>query len=150
MRLWELEEGDEGQGNAQFVGARGWEAALLDAEQIAWEQGQLRREPRQQQENRPADAVQQLPLPEINIVDDGLDAGMQNLAMDEAPEPQFHMPARRGPAQQRRQNRRPAMPEVPNPDQGLQRFLEMVQNDEEDGWDSDEMGDDEEFRIPDR
>lgn len=24
---------------------------------------------------------------------------------------------------------------------GLQRFLQMVQNDEEDGWDSDEMGD---------
>jgi hypothetical protein len=31
QRLWELEEGDDGEGNVQFVGVRGWEAEAIAA-----------------------------------------------------------------------------------------------------------------------
>ncbi|KAF4556698.1 IBR domain-containing protein [Elsinoe fawcettii] len=38
MRLWELEEGDEGQGNAHFNGARRWEQEAIDIAQRAQEE----------------------------------------------------------------------------------------------------------------
>ena len=48
------------------------------------------------------------------------------------------------PVRRNNENAAPAQPAplaaaIPNGDPGLQRFLRMVQNDEEDGWDSDEM-----------
>ncbi len=45
MRLWELEEGDEGERNIRFEGARGWEAAIAAAEEAddAEEQAHERR-----------------------------------------------------------------------------------------------------------
>lgn len=116
MRLWELEEGDDGNrdgadANAMFGGVRAAEQAAMFAAMIE-EEARAEPEP-------PPPAAAAVPQPP-------------------APEPPQQARARQAPnppraAQQRRQ------PVVPDP--GLQRFLQLAANDEEDGWDSDEMED---------
>lgn len=39
---------------------------------------------------------------------------------------------------------------LPEPDEELRRFIELAQRDEEDGWDSDELGDEDGFVIRER
>ena len=132
MRLWELEEGDEGQGNVRFEGARGWEAAIIAAEEAEHAGAQA---------GAPAEAVEVPPpapeVPDNDVVEEGLRAGMRNLAMRDVP-----------PAPVGRRRARPAGPPDVNGN-GVQRFVQMAMNDEEDGWDSDELDeDDEAWEIP--
>ncbi|KAF2097865.1 RWD-domain-containing protein [Rhizodiscina lignyota] len=115
MRLWELEEGDEGVGNGRFNGARGWEAAIAAAEEA---------DANAPQENEEVGALQQ---------------AMNNAGIQDRP------PA---PAAVQRAHRRPVGPPDANAP-GIRRFVELAMNDEEDDWDSDELGsDDEDWEIP--
>lgn len=128
MRLWELEEGDEGIGeegqgrgrNEIFGGARAAEQAQMFAMMLEQEQGQGRDQQQQQQQAQP--------VPRENRQQP---AAQQRRAPERQQAPQQ---ARRQPAAQVRRQREPHAV-----DPGLQRFLQLAANDEEDGWDSDEM-----------
>lgn len=64
QRLWELEEGDDGNGNVRFEGARGWEAAAAAAD--AADEAERLRQQEQQQEapnNVVIAAVPEAPVP---------------------------------------------------------------------------------------
>lgn len=126
MRLWELEEGDEGaaaggQPNGVFAGARAAEQAALFAAML--NDGMDPAEEAAARDALPAD-VAALHLP--------LDAAPVEPIPAAAP-----LPQRQQNAQAAQQRRRPRAP-----DPGLQRFLQLAANDEEDGWDSDEMEED--------
>lgn len=132
MRLWELEDGDEGaaeggQPNAVFAGARAAEQAALFAAML--NDGV---EPAEEAPARDAD-VMRLPPDAVLIV--------PAPAPNPPPAAAAAAPQRQQNAQQNAaaQHRRPRAP-----DPGLQRFLALAANDEEDGWDSDEM-DEEDF-----
>lgn len=114
MRLWELEEGDGGEVGQGFAGGMGDGMALVEDGDV-WEE--LQAPPAPMAPVRPADPG---PLP----------------------------PGRR----QQGQRNRAAQPAVGGgrgggggggrrQDPALQRFLQMVQDDEEDEWDSDDMED---------
>ncbi|GME59520.1 Ring finger protein [Neofusicoccum parvum] len=174
MRLWELEEGDEGggdgNGNAvRFDGVRGWEAAIAAAN----EADALHAEnPVAAPPN--AAAMPPAPMPPRADVDPPLIVAMNQLRVGLVDLPQPH--------QRRAQQQQPPPPirnVIPRPrlpaggaeanaaggrhvrhrgnarvgqDDALQRFLAAAQADEEDGWDSDELdGDgDEAWEIPER
>jgi len=189
QRLWELEEGDEGQGPQDgrgFGGGRMWEQLAIEAareaeaqeaaeeaaatdEAAAWEM--------QAEEDRianellaharaPAVAQQQeivvMQMANIQLDDEphaqqrpGRGGGRQRNPFNARPPTQGgaqavrnHERGGRGQATRNggrgRGGRRPAA--VVNEDERqqaeLQRFLEMAQRDEEDGWDSDELDED--------
>lgn len=66
QRLWELEEGDEGNDNVRFEGARGWEAAAAAAD-AADEAERLRQQEQQQQAPVGGDVAAVAPPPEVPI-----------------------------------------------------------------------------------
>ena len=124
QRLWELEEGDDGQGPADgrgFRGARGWERLAVEVARAA--------------EAEEAAAAAQAD-------EDGRAAGR----LDEAQRPP--PPAENAVRDQERNRRggnaarRPNVNDDERQQVELQRFLELAQRDEEDGWDSDELGED--------
>ena len=173
QRLWELEEGDEGQA-AAFAGARAWEQMAAEVAREADEaEAEAAREAQVEEEE-----VQQVFLPQEIVV------AMGEIHLDEPPAPEQNVAAARPPGGRRRRNPNPARPPAVGvaqavrrherqnvgggharmarrrPDEAvlqneeerqqaeLQRFLEMAQRDEEDGWDSDELdGDDGRFVI---
>ena len=175
MRLWELEEGDDGDGRVRFDGVRGAEAAAQAAQEA------------QMQEivaaggDNAAQALDNQPGVGIIEGDMQVDLAADNGGIPEdvlpppAPDPPAaptlagagaapRLPrpqhvARRDnvdgiyvirPARGLRDGGGIAVREEPN-QIGLQRFLQMVQDDEEDEWDSDELDEnDEDFDIPDR
>ena len=175
MRLWELEEGDDGDGRVRFDGARGAEAAAQAAQEA------------QMQEIVAAggdNAAQALDnQPGVGIIEGDMQV---DLAADNGgiPEDVLPPPAPDPPAAPTLAGAG-AAPRLPRPQHvarrdnvdgiyvirparglrdgggiavreelnqiGLQRFLQMVRDDEEDEWDSDELDeDDEDFDIPDR
>lgn len=128
MRLWELEEGDEGNGDVRFEGVRGWEAAINAAQEA-------------DAEADAAPAVVEIP-PNDDEVEE-VQQALQGVAIQDRPP----VPAPPPPVG-RRAPRRPAGPPEAN-GHGVQRFVQMALNDEEDGWDSDELDeDDEAWEIP--
>lgn len=116
MRLWELEAGDDGEIGLGYGGGHG------DFEDDSDDEGDDEDEPA----NLAAHAipVNQPPRGEIH-----LDA------------PQRAAQRGDGNAQGRGRARNPA----PQRNQGLQRFIQMAENDEEDDWDSEDLSDDEGF-----
>ena len=156
MKLWELEEGDEGDGEGRFEGARRWEA---EARAIA-EQAD-REEAEQLQREEDARMARELAADERL---DAFDAPAPAMVLEEVREPIRARGAPRGAAAAAGANRRGgAAPRAqqqrqqpePQPQQPQQvdaaaaaafrRFVELAVRDEEDGWDSDELeGDDDE------
>ncbi|KAI5210640.1 RWD-domain-containing protein [Aureobasidium subglaciale] len=159
QKLWELEEGDEGQ-EAAFAGARRWEQeALAVAEAADREEAEaLQRE---------EDELAARELAERLDAQDDAPAVVQpapvNVAPPAAPEV-VQQPARRGNGRRARGGRvaaldgRRAAPvarqqQAPNQQQvdaaaaaAFRRFVELAVRDEEDGWDSDELEDDQDER----
>ncbi|CAK1361270.1 E3 ubiquitin-protein ligase itt1 [Cercospora beticola] len=198
QRLWELEEGDEGQGPEDgrgFNGARHWEQAAIEAARAADEeeaaaaaaQAQAEEDARGALPPVPANLpghVDQVPIIVqmaqlgINIEDDDDDFDPAQFAAAPPPAPappqrggrrqRNHFPRapangaaqavrnherqRGGGAGRNRQRQRGNPPAVNVGDQHhelddrqqeeLQRFLELARQDMEDGWDSDELGED--------
>lgn len=159
MRLWELEEGDEGNGDVGFQGARGWEVM---AELAGAMEEEVPRDPLGRADgenaNRPP-APPQAPEPPRAAYDPPLVAIMNDMQLHQ--NPQELLQVRRAQVQNLPQRRGRAG--LPNADgiaggarheaaqMGLQRFLQLVQDDEEDGWDSDELdGEEDLWVIPDR
>ncbi|KAL9084366.1 MAG: hypothetical protein Q9159_005274 [Coniocarpon cinnabarinum] len=148
MRLFELEEGDQGQGGAVFAGVRAAEQAYLDeviAAAVAEEDDE------DEPVLLPAQAAPLHPVapPPNNRAHANRGAGRRNRA-------RRHMGDRetRNGANNRANNRAAnhaaddALPLQLNDDaidrEALQRFLVMAAADEEDGWDSDEL----EMHVP--
>ncbi|EON61536.1 hypothetical protein W97_00751 [Coniosporium apollinis CBS 100218] len=172
MRLWELEGGDEGNGEVHFDGARGWEAAIAAANEADAAQGnqdqnrdgpappgvppEAPRPPRTDDDPPPVVALQQMQLDEATELENDL---WNDIRQRQALDRRLQRPAPQ-PPQPRRRQRDPAPAAAPaaanaaappEPRVGLQRFLQMVRNDEEDGWDSDELEDvDGGWDIPER
>lgn len=155
QRLWELEGGDEGQAPADgrgFAGARAWEALVMDAAQQAdrHEVGEA---------NVLHAAVGQLqigPDQVIQMVDDRLDI------QQPAPMVAHGRANGRAQGQRGRGGGAPVLPEVVDAgvrrrvgdnehvrqEDELRRFVRLAERDEEDGWNSDELTDDDEaWRI---
>ena len=174
MRLWELEEGDDGDGRVRFDGVRGAEAAAQAAQEA------------QMQEVVAAggdNAAQALDnQPGVGVIEGEMQV---DLAADNGDIPEDVLPPAPDPPAAPTLARAGAAPRLPRPQHvarrdnvdgvyiirparglrggggiavreelnqiGLQRFLQMVRDDEEDEWDSDELDeDDEDFDIPDR
>lgn len=123
MRLWELEGGDDGEIGQGFGGGHGGDDDGSDDE-------------------------------DDDTDDDERDDGEEvvrpaNPAMRAAPPPgpdvRFEAPplAQRGNGNGQRGGR--AANPAPRLNQGLQRFIQMAENDEEDDWDSDDLSDDADF-----
>ncbi|KAK1050664.1 hypothetical protein LTR33_014664, partial [Friedmanniomyces endolithicus] len=179
QRLWELEEGDEGQvpGDQRgFAGARGWEQLALEvareadvreAEAAAEAAGD---EAQEEDDDR---AIEQA-IDHMMAWNPPIVVAMAQIHLD-GQQPQQEQP--RAAQQRRRRNpfparppaggvaqavrrherpngagngarvrRRPAQAAVQDEDERqqaeLQRFLQLAERDEEDGWDSDELDDD--------
>ena len=199
MRLWELEDGDNGQGRDIFAGVRMAEQEAFALEQQALEmiEDEDQNQNQNQEERIRAQAAGDI-IRGGEIVDgieiNGADAewippAPQPPRQAQAPEvvvmmnqinlqgrapqgrefllrPQEHGARQnRGPPPQQRQDQqrrngngrrprpqldplRPAANEQWN--NGIRRFLDMAEADEEDGWDSDELEDDEDWEIPQR
>ena len=185
QRLWELEEGDEGQdpGDGRgFAGGRGWEQVAIEAAREAEteetaaaaqaeEDGRAARVAAEARERpaQPADiqgnmAALQRAMANVNMLfghDEDAPRAQQrpNRAARRQANP---FPARApaagqanvvrnherdrggGNARAARNGRRPVLDDEERQQAELQRFLEMAQRDEEDGWDSDELGEDDE------
>jgi E3 ubiquitin-protein ligase RNF14 len=174
QRLWELEEGDEGQGPGDgrgFAGARAWEQLAIEAAREAEareaalaaqgeEDERAARALEEQEEVRlleqPAEIVVRLAQVQLDI-DDHHDNVIEQQAAGNARRQRNAFPARRrapGAAnavrnheRNRAANNRPAQrrPELNNEERDqLQRFLDLAERDEEEEWDSDELDDDDE------
>ncbi|KAK5122843.1 hypothetical protein LTR85_003758 [Meristemomyces frigidus] len=194
QRLWELEEGDEGQnpGDGQgFAGGRGWEQMAIDAARDVDVQDAAAaaadREAQAEEDAIAAELLMRGHAPHM-AVHDGAIVHMAQIHLDDEPEPRAQQRAVRGGRRQRnpfaarppghqaqaqevREHERAAArqarvaanqaPAVRNGDgrvvrrpaavvhdederqqAELQRFLEMAQRDEEDGWDSDGLDED--------
>ena len=177
QRLFELEEGDEGQGPADgrgFAGMRRWEQMALEiareaeveeaaAVAQAEEDARVARDARAL-EDMPQGALHpanELPIEDIiaflQFEDNGAQApppgpDLRNARRRRNPYP-AHPRARGGGDAVRnheinrrggnaRARVRPALVEDDRQQAELQRFVEMAQRDEEDDWDSDDLGDD--------
>ena len=131
QRLWELEEGDAGLGNARFDGPRGWEAAA---------QAVAAAEPHLAAALGPAQA---------DAVPGGeaVHGAMINVQLEDRP------PARaRDRGRERVVGNGNGLDVLPNEARlGLERFIQLAQEDREDEWDSDELdedGHDADWEIP--
>ncbi|KAF1827484.1 RWD-domain-containing protein [Dissoconium aciculare CBS 342.82] len=179
QRLWELEEGDDGQAprdGGGFAGGRGWEQLAIEVARAAdeAEDAAAAAALQAQEEEEDRDVEHLFPnAPDPPHIEVPLQVAMAQVQLVRELPPGVEVNARRGP--RRARNPFPAMPNgngaaqrvrehergarrrpaVARPDElenrqqaELQRFLEMAQRDEEDGWDSDELGDnDEGFMI---
>ena len=160
QRLWELEEGDNGDGQVQFVGPRYWEA---EAQRIAEEADREEAERLQAEENQQAGRA---PVQAVAVADDDAhDAELQEallegnmrfdqMRLNQAPQARVHGAAlnARQDAQAPgvvRPRRHPDMAHNVDPAHGaaFRRFVEMAARDEEDEWDSDEVEDEEAWVI---
>ncbi|KAI9880390.1 MAG: translation termination inhibitor protein itt1 [Pleopsidium flavum] len=133
MRLWELEGGDGGEDVGLGFGGGPQDGGQVHDVFLPWDED----------EHTDTESDEELPLP---------------LVLPAPAPPAGRLQPQRGNADPRRMNaearnrrRRPAVlggdggraaGERGPPRQGLQRFLQLVENDEEDGWDSDELDDD--------
>lgn len=162
QRLWELEEGDEGQAPGDgrgFAGPRAWEALALEAAENA-----DREEEQAATEARREAPVLMQAQPLLQPADQAMNA--VHVLMREDRVHVRRPPGRRrwpGPARppadgaavavraHERQARRGAQVQAEQPtdeEDELRRFIELALRDEEDGWDSDELADDDEaWRI---
>ncbi|KAI4716459.1 RWD-domain-containing protein [Aureobasidium sp. EXF-10727] len=160
QKLWELEEGDEGQ-EAAFVGARRWEQEALAVAQAA-DREEAEALQRQEDEAAARELAEQLDAQDnaaAAVVQPAQDNNVRPVA--EAP-PQ---PARRGGGRRARGGRVAVLDgrragaaaqqqQVPPNQQQIdaaaaaafRRFVELAVRDEEDGWDSDELEDDQDER----
>lgn len=177
QRLWELEEGDDGQGPADgrgFAGGRGWERMALEAAQEAEAQEAARAAQLEEDERAARALAEQEDVPvqpaiplaaaarvEAHVNDGPANAPQQRQGGGNRRRQQNPFPAnpradgvanavrnheRNVPA--RNVAPRPALNEDERHQAELQRFLNMAERDEEDGWDSDELGEDDDgFRI---
>ncbi|KAK2764966.1 translation termination inhibitor protein itt1 [Arachnomyces sp. PD_36] len=161
MRLWDMEGGDgiDPAGNRpfdfpeddDFIGAQGeddgpeWEFAddsdddepgnILPRNQV--------RPPRPPPPPAPAPPRAIPPLNgNPNRGGDGLDAAGRAAAAEREALANAIAQARDRPIPRRPLHNRRGAPQPPHQRNGLQRFLELVQNDQEDEWDSDELDDD--------
>lgn len=172
MRLWELEEGDEGNGGARFEGARGWEAAIAaanEADAHAVQAAENPAAPPAPNQNNPA--MPPAPMPPRADVDPPLIVAMNQLRVagpQDQRRPHPNQNNRDANANQARRAGRPAGGDGADgaggrhvrfhgnarvgQDDALQRFLAAARADEEDGWDSDELDDngDGAWEIPER
>lgn len=184
QRLWELEEGDDGQGPADgrgFGGERHWERIALEAAREAEAQeaaaaaqaDEDERVARRVEEVLGAPAAANEPhllvaMAHVQLNGEGVEEqpvqqhvnGRQRRQRNPFP---AHPPANGGAnavrnhernraggnarARGGRAVRRPALNDEERQQAELQRFLELAQRDEEDGWNSDELGDDDENFI---
>lgn len=176
QRLWELEEGDnaqaprDGQG---FAGPRAWEQMAIDAAREAdeAEDAAIAARAQEDEDREIARILPDVPQPPDQGIPLAVAMAQVQLVRDAPPpndEPQRNGRRRRNPfpaqppangnAQavrnhERGARRRPGLAQERNAEDDrhqaeLQRFLEMAQRDEEDGWNSDELGgDDEDFVI---
>ena len=175
MRLWELEEGDNGDGRVRFDGVRGAEAAAQAAQEAQMQEivAAGGDNAAQALDNQPGVGVIEGDM-QVDLAADN-DGIPEDVLPPPAPDPpaaptlagagaapRLPLPqhvARRdnvdgvyviGPGRGLRGGGGIAVREELN-QIGLQRFLQMVRDDEEDEWDSDELDeDDEDFDIPDR
>lgn len=170
QRLWELEEGDEGQAPGDgrgFVGGRGWEQLAIEAAREA--EAQEAAAAAQAEEDArtaraaglrdPQDDAGELPIAVI-LAHIQLNGGEPERA---EPQPNNGRRRPRAPGaanavQNHERNRagennrvahrvareRPRLNNEERHQQEIQRFVEMAERDEEDGWDSDDLGDDDE------
>ncbi|KAH0258365.1 RWD-domain-containing protein, partial [Aureobasidium melanogenum] len=160
QKLWELEEGDEGQGGA-FVGARRWEQEALAVAQAA-DREEAEALQREEDEAAARALAEQLDAQDnaAAIAQPAQDNNVQPAAAEAA-----QQPARRGGARRARGGRvaaldgrragpAPQQQQVPPNQQQIdaaaaaafRRFVELAVRDEEDGWDSDELEDDQDER----
>ena len=179
QRLWELEEGDEGQAPGDqrgFGGGRGWEQMAIEAARQAEAQEAAAAAQAEEDERTRRNArLVEAPNPPANADEIPIEVIMAQIALDEEHDPGEAVVNNRRP---RARNPFPARPRgqgaanairnherrgrgngpparvVRPPDnypereqQEIQRFLAMAERDEEDGWDSDELGDDDERFI---
>jgi E3 ubiquitin-protein ligase RNF14 len=161
QKLWELEEGDEGQEGA-FVGARRWEQEALAVAQAA-DREEAEALQRQEDEAAARELAEQLDAQD-NVAAAAQPAQVNN-ARAVVAEEAVQQPAHRGGRRRPRGGRvaaldgRRAAPAVqqheapPNQQQmdaaaaaAFRRFVELAVRDEEDGWDSDELEDDQDER----
>jgi E3 ubiquitin-protein ligase RNF14 len=160
QKLWELEEGDEGQEGA-FVGARRWEQEALAVAQAA-DREEAEALQRQEDEGAARELAEQLDAQDdVAVAQPAQDNNVPAVVADEA----VPQPARRGGGRRPRGGRvaaldgRRAAPavqrhEAPANQQQIdaaaaaafRRFVELAVRDEEDGWDSDELEDDQDER----
>ena len=176
QRLWELEDGDEGQRPADgrgFGGARAWEQMAIQVAREADEREAAvraqaeedeRAERRVQEREAPVAANEiMVGMAQIQLDNDEFEVQEVLQRQDRGGRRQRNPFPARPPAQgvanavrnhERNRaiengraargggvRRRPVLNEEERRQAELQRFLEMAQRDEEDGWDSDELGD---------
>lgn len=146
QRLWELEEGDEGQGPADgrgFGGGRGWEQIALEAAREADEREAEeararaaetgRAERREEQANQPPPALDELDAPDeplgLELVDEDVQAVLAEMHLG-------NRAAAAEPAQQREPQQRPPRghrnPFVRAPRPGQAERAQAVRNHERD------------------
>jgi E3 ubiquitin-protein ligase RNF14 len=171
QRLWELEEGDEGQrpeDGRGFAGGRGWEQMAIEVAREADEreaEAAAQAVAREAQEEDDLQAAQHIAAardpPVEAMAQVRIDAGARQAQQDQPRAAQQRArrnpfparPAQQGAAEAVRRHeragngragRRPPAAQDENGRQQaeLQRFLAMAERDEEDGWDSDELDED--------
>ena len=141
MKLWELEEGDEA-GAAAAAGVFGG-PRMAEHEAVAWERIQAEElaAAAQEAERMGAARLDEMLGPRVD------DEAPEVVVMVERVNLLGRPPARGGP-----RRRGTARGRAVNMDErwnaGIQRFLAMAQADEEDEWDSDELDDGDDWRIP--
>ncbi|KAF2722067.1 RWD-domain-containing protein [Polychaeton citri CBS 116435] len=177
QRLWELEEGEDGgangDGGERGEGGRGWMQVALEAAREA-EEAEAEAAANEAQAQELAAGVERLQMEEFQpqllaFRDDAVDNNIGN-QQPQAPPARarrnpFPVPqAARGnnaaavrahervrPVQQNRGAGVRRNPGNRGDDQRrideLRRFVELAQRDEEDGWDSDDLGEEERFEI---
>ena len=165
QRLFELEEGDEGQGPGDgrgFGGMRRWEQMALDiAREVEAEEAaaiaQAEEDARAARETRAREDMAERPAAVANAppIVDGAQLRARNGGRRQRNPFPAHPPAQgaanavRGHERDRRAGNggAQARPEIVVEDREqaeLQRFVELALRDEEDAWDSDDLGDDDE------
>ena len=134
QRLWELEEGDEGQGLADgrgFGGGRGWEQIALEAAREADEReaeeararaaetGQAER--REEQANRPPAALDEFDAPvdpmEFELVDEDVQAALEEMHLGDRAGDREQPAQQRQPQQRAARGRRNPFLQAPAPGQ---------------------------------
>ncbi|KAI9685616.1 MAG: translation termination inhibitor protein itt1 [Bathelium mastoideum] len=159
MRLWELEEGDNGQGGGAFAGVR---AAERDA--LAWEQEEAAEEVELGgvlwEDMAAALLPPPAPAPPQNADVPQVVAMMNQVQLQEQPQPQGARGRDRGRPRRGGGGGRGAGLRGGNAEQGqvrwdpdaqnraIRRFLDMADADQEDEWDSDELDEGEDWEIP--
>ncbi|KAK5163627.1 uncharacterized protein LTR77_010576 [Saxophila tyrrhenica] len=175
QRLFELEEGENGQAPGDgrgFAGARRWEQMAIEVarEADAREAAEAAQAAEDEQAARALEAEERAEAdgPENELAEAVAQVQINDNPIPEAAQQRPNAHARRRnpfPAHPRaggaaaavryherqagnaRGGRRPAVNNDERRQAELQRFLDMAERDEEEGWNSDELDEDEDFRI---